>query len=321
MPPPHGHVNWPDEGAAGWLSLATWSWLAPMLATGFLRPLQPEDLGSLLSRDQARACVDRLSELIAGLRARGALTQYGLLSAVFRADAAVLWISGALKLVSTLLQFVGPLAIAGIIAYIEAAANGASLPSWGGLGLGYWWLMALVLAGFIGNLLRLHADMMQMRIALRGRSALVLAIYAKCTTVSAAALEAAGSGRVANMASSDAMMAALLLFFTHEVWRAPLVIALALASLYAQLGAPAFVALGACVALSPAQFVVGAWVGHHYGAAAGLADARVRLLTEAVGNMKALKLLAAEAGFGARISKLRAAELTARRRVAIISGG
>lgn len=266
----------PDEATAGWLSVATWHWLSPILRVGYRRPLEQSDLGSPLPKDCSGPSAATLELQLHTLRKRGPLTQGELLSTLFRTETAVLCVSGTFKLVSTLLQvrppfrsyapsnrrtltwstprqFVGPLAIAGIISYVEAAAAGATLPSWGGMGLGYWWLLALVIGSFSSNVLRLHADMMQMRIALRGRSALILVIFGKCTAASAAVLDEVGSGKIANMISSDAMMAALLLFFTHEVWRSPLVIAIALAMLYAQLGAAAFVALGACVALLPAQ--------------------------------------------------------------------
>jgi ATP-binding cassette, subfamily C (CFTR/MRP), member 1 len=194
-----------------------WAWLGPLLSVGYSRPLQETDLGELLPRDRANVNSDRLLRALDARRRTGPITKGGFLIALFRGEVFSLAVSALFKLISTLSQFIGPLAIAGIIDYVQRVAAGESPPSWNGLGLGYWWLLALVVSGLGGNTLGLHADMMQMRTALRGRAAVILSIYEKCATVSTTVLHDIGSGKIANMCSSDAMTAALLLYFVHEV--------------------------------------------------------------------------------------------------------
>lgn len=75
--------------------------------------------------------------------------------------------------------------------------------------------------------------------------------------------------------------------------------------LYEQLGGAAFVGLGVCLALVPAQGWLGNMMAKSTKASAGFADKRVRLLTECLQGMKIVKLFAYEENFIDRITAAR----------------
>jgi hypothetical protein len=92
-----------------------------------------------------------------------------------------------------------------------------------------------------------------LRAGLRARVALVAAVAAKTLRLSHAARGAHSSGRLNALIAADAEAIELCLGTLHLCWSAPLRIVVALALLYAQLGAAAFAALGALFLLLPVQ--------------------------------------------------------------------
>lgn len=93
-----------DEWRASWFSRITFHWLTPLLALGYKRPLQHEDLGELAQQDTSASCVSRLQ---AG--ADGANSVWSLWNAFRQAFGNLMLPAGLCKGFGDLLGFVPPI--------------------------------------------------------------------------------------------------------------------------------------------------------------------------------------------------------------------
>lgn len=319
-----------DEWNAKWYQQLGWSWINPLLSLGFKRPLQLEDIGFLGPVDAAEKAATALDKK---------LHQYAppspavpkpmvMLKAVASCELGLFLTSGFLKLLGDLLGFVGPLALSGITSYVsivedntEAAALGAPLtpiPMFGELNSGWFWVVAVTVAGFIQNAaLQKHHELV-MRAGARLKSAISLLVYRKALTVEQKTFKETGTGRITNLQNNDANALNLCCWFVHYLWAAPLQLAISIWLLYRQLGASAFVAVAIFVVLIPIQSKL-AQATALYGREASVAsDSRLKLLNEALGGIRIVKLFAYEESFWTRISEYREKELRAKRKAAFV---
>ncbi|CAI5475323.1 unnamed protein product [Closterium sp. Yama58-4] len=142
------------------------------------------------------------------------------------------------------------------------------------------------------------------------RTAMVALIYSKALRISAAARHSTSLGEIVNLQSNDAEKLAKLCIYLHIVWSGPLQIIGALALLFRFLSViPALAGLATMLLLMPFNGVLMGRLSAVRHRLIARTDARVRLLSEAVGAMRALKLNGWEALFKASIEAKRAEEM------------
>ncbi|CAI5460319.1 unnamed protein product [Closterium sp. Yama58-4] len=183
----------------------------------------------------------------------------------------------------------------------------ASLPAW---------LPGLLLAGVLlacnmGQSLIAHQYFHRLyRLSSHVRTALVALIYCKALRISSAARHSTSLGEIVNLQSNDAEKLAKLCIYLHIVWSGPLQIIGALAFLFRFLSViPALAGLVTMLLLMPFNGVLMGRLSAVRHRLIARTDARVRLLSEAVGAVRALKLNGWEALFKARIEAKRAQEM------------
>lgn len=94
--------------SAGFLSLATFSWLNPLLALGYRKPLEIEDVPLLPRQDRAREVYKRFSER----------EQPSISMALAGAFWGIMVWTGLLKTLSVVAGFVGPYLIGDFVEYL-----------------------------------------------------------------------------------------------------------------------------------------------------------------------------------------------------------
>ena len=166
------------------------------------------------------------------------------------------------------------------------------------------WLSLRVLQAFI-------------RAGIQSKQAISLAIYRKALRLSAAQLQALGSGKVLNLMSSDAQAVNSAWNYVNYAWATVIQVALCTYLLYSLLGPSAFVALAVLLCLIPiqaratstpppsesppipfgAQFFMSGYIGSLTKATLTFTDKRLRLVGELVGGMRLLKFFAWEESF------------------------
>ncbi|CAI7808010.1 unnamed protein product [Closterium sp. NIES-53] len=240
---------------------------------------------------------------------------------------------------NTTVGFMGPLAHSSTHPLPSSSSShlsslvAASLPAW---------LPGLLLAGVllacnVGQSLVAHQYFHRLyRLSSHVRTALVALIYSKALCISAAARHSTSLGEIVNLQSNDAEKLAKLCIYLHIVWSGPLqIIALfvstldhcnppplpsttpphprppgALAFLFRFLSViPALAGLATMLLLMPFNGVLMGRLSAVRHRLIARTDARVRLLSEAVGAVRAVKLNGWEALFKARIEARRAEEM------------
>ncbi|CAI5512620.1 unnamed protein product [Closterium sp. Naga37s-1] len=183
----------------------------------------------------------------------------------------------------------------------------ASLPAW---------LPGLLLAGVLlacnaGQSLVAHQYFHRLyRLSSHVRTAMVALIYAKALRIFAAARHSTSLGEIVNLQSNDAEKLAKLCIYLHIVWSGPLQIMGALAFLFHFLSViPALAGLATMLLLMPFNGVLMGRLSAVRHRLIARTDARVRLLSEAVGAVRAVKLNGWEALFKGRIEARRAEEM------------
>ncbi|CAI7921045.1 unnamed protein product, partial [Closterium sp. NIES-53] len=214
---------------------------------------------------------------------------------------------------NTTVGFMGPLAHSSTHPLPSSSSShlsslvAASLPAW---------LPGLLLAGVllacnVGQSLVAHQYFHRLyRLSSHVRTALVALIYSKALCISAAARHSTSLGEIVNLQSNDAEKLAKLCIYLHIVWSGPLQIIGALAFLFRFLSViPALAGLATMLLLMPFNGVLMGRLSAVRHRLIARTDARVRLLSEAVGAVRAVKLNGWEALFKARIEARRAEEM------------
>ncbi|CAI7880573.1 unnamed protein product [Closterium sp. NIES-54] len=214
---------------------------------------------------------------------------------------------------NTTVGFMGPLAHSSTHPLPSSSSShlsslvAASLPAW---------LPGLLLAGVllacnVGQSLVAHQYFHRLyRLSSHVRTALVALIYSKALCISAAARHSTSLGEIVNLQSNDAEKLAKLCIYLHIVWSGPLQIIGALAFLFRFLSViPALAGLATMLLLMPFNGVLMGRLSAVRHRLIARTDARVRLLSEAVGAVRAVKLNGWEVLFKARIEARRAEEM------------
>eukprot|EP00216_Chloropicon_sp_CCMP2111_P001940 CAMPEP_0198246788 /NCGR_PEP_ID=MMETSP1446-20131203/46149_1 /TAXON_ID=1461542 ORGANISM="Unidentified sp, Strain CCMP2111" /NCGR_SAMPLE_ID=MMETSP1446 /ASSEMBLY_ACC=CAM_ASM_001112 /LENGTH=1394 /DNA_ID=CAMNT_0043931111 /DNA_START=581 /DNA_END=4768 /DNA_ORIENTATION=+ len=131
-----------------------------------------------------------------------------------------------------------------------------------------------------------------------------------------------GAGKINNLQSNDAAKIWNLPQYLHQVWNAPLKIAVIMTMLSHVLGVlPAFVGLCVTIVMVPMGAIIARKLAKTRKELMSKTDCRVKLVTELVNGIKAVKLYAWETAYVKKIRHAREQELRLVRRVAYLSIG
>ncbi|KAL4446696.1 hypothetical protein ABPG77_007940 [Micractinium sp. CCAP 211/92] len=157
------------------------------------------------------------------------------------------------------------------------------------------------------------------RICLHLKIGLVDALYRKSLRISSAARAEHGAGKIVNLQSNDAAKLWSIPQYLHMIWSGPFQILVVMALLVRIIHlVPALAGLGATLALIPLSTLVGRAMAAVRKELVAYTDARVKLCTEVITGIKAIKLYAWEEPYVQRISKLREAELKQIRKATLL---
>ncbi|GFH15646.1 uncharacterized protein HaLaN_11907 [Haematococcus lacustris] len=135
-------------------------------------------------------------------------------------------------------------------------------------------------------------------------------IYEKSLRVTSAVKSELGVGAIVNLQSNDASKIWNIPLYLHIVWNGPFQIFVVMALLVRIMGwAPAMAGLAVTVVMIPLSTLVGKSLGTARRAMVKQTDARVKLATEIITGIKAIKLYAWEKPYEERIHQLREQEL------------
>ncbi|PIL27466.1 ATP-binding cassette transporter [Ganoderma sinense ZZ0214-1] len=237
------------------------------------------------------------------------------------------WTAGALKFVGDTLRTTTPLVNQVLLTWLtnsyvyfrasdeERAALGLQRPQ--GIGYGIGLAFAIFAMQEISSLAENHYSMIAMSSGLWVRTGLVGAIFRKSLRLSGRARLEHSVGKITTMISADTVRLEQNIFLIHNLWSAPVQIALGLGLLIRNLGVSALVGLAMLLLGGPVEFILAQVMFAQRLKGVTLTDQRVRMTSEVLSGIRLIKYFAWESFYAHQVSTLREREVhTIRRLVA-----
>ncbi|XP_042518337.1 ABC transporter C family member 3-like [Macadamia integrifolia] len=311
---------------ANLFSMSTFAWISPLLTLGCKKTLDLEDVPQLANCDSANMVFVHFENVFEydsngsgnggcdkgngcrdegnSGRGEGNVNGNGVQVTTLKLAKALIlsmWIeilwTTLFSIVCTLASYVGPYFINTFVQYL----NSPYQLRYKGYGL--------VFIFFLSKLLRAlsdrHLSFQLRKMAIKVRAALFAIIYKKGLKLSSQSKQGHTSGENINLMSVDVERAALFSWYLHDLWRVPLQIILALLILYKSLGFASFVAFVATVILMLTNVPLGNLQEKFQGELMDSKDQRMKVTSEALRNMRILKLQGWEIKFLDKIIELR----------------
>ncbi|KAF2115068.1 multidrug resistance-associated protein 1 [Lophiotrema nucula] len=279
-------------------SVLTFSWMTPMMKKGYKTFLTQDDLWNLRPRDNTRS-TSAIFEHSWGYELEK--KHPSLWIALFRSFGGPYFRGAVIKTLSDTLNFVQPQLLRLLISFVDSYRGDEPQPVIRGA--------AIALAMFAVSVLQtafLHQYFQRaFETGMRIKSALTSTIYAKSTRLSNEGRASKSTGDIVNYMAVDTQRLQDLAQYGQQLWSAPFQIVLCMLSLYQLLGFSMFAGVGAMIIMIP----VNGWIARLM---KGLQkeqmknkDARTRLMTEILNNMKSIKLYAWTTAFINKLNYIR----------------
>uniref|UniRef100_A0A1I8HV06 ABC-type glutathione-S-conjugate transporter n=1 Tax=Macrostomum lignano TaxID=282301 RepID=A0A1I8HV06_9PLAT len=328
------------ELSSSFLSQISFYWLTGMIIRGYKRALTGDDLWALLDRDTCGYIVPLLQKFWKQEQAKAGkshqfkytnqMTSNGLPVAGGRPDGyqnaehvasrpdtatykpsflRVLgkvfgwpyFIAGIWKLAYDLINFAQPQLLSLLILFIQ---NGDPY-EW----RGYFLAVALFLVALFKTFIFQQYYHGTYTTGMRLRTAVIAAVYRKALRLSSSARKNKTVGEIVNLMSVDAQKLQDAPAFLHQLWGAPIIIALALYFLWLQLGPSVLAGLFVMVLLIPVNGIIASRIRKLQISQMKWKDQRIKVMNEVLNGIKVLKLYAWEAFFDKGVREKRDQEL------------
>ncbi|AEO64822.1 uncharacterized protein THITE_2142625 [Thermothielavioides terrestris NRRL 8126] len=298
------------ESKAGFFSLLLFSWLSPILAVGYQRPLELNDIWLLHPDRSTRTLAERLKTNFDNNRTKGVkrpLTWAALQT--FKAD---LTTGGLAALVSSLVQVLIPFVLKYPIAFATEAyqARGLGVPGPPIVrGIGY--VLGIMGMQILGSIGYNHFFYRGMLVGGQARSALMAVIFDKAMTISGRAKAAWDNGRIVTLMSVDTSRIDQAFGWLHMLWSGPLSLIVTTVLLLLNLTYSAVVGLGLFFATSPLVAYIVRTMIQNQRRINKITDERTGITQEVLQAIRFVKYYAWEDDFLARLSAVRRREIRA----------
>ncbi|KAJ8945829.1 hypothetical protein NQ318_008713 [Aromia moschata] len=209
---------------------------------------------------------------------------------------------GILKFIADCSGFAGPMLLNKLVAFIEDKSEDIK---WG-----YIYALGLMSCTLLASLCDSYFNFLMAVVSLKMRGAIVTTVYRKTLTVSSSLLNSQFSvGEIVNFMSTDTDRIVNSCPSFHALWSIPFQLAVTLYLLYSQVGVAFVAGLVFSVILIPINKLIANKIGELSTKLMEQKDARVRVITEVLRGIKAIKLYVWEQHFMRAITKLRDQEL------------
>ncbi|XP_047316294.1 ABC transporter C family member 10-like [Impatiens glandulifera] len=279
---------------SGFFSKMTFWWLNPLMRKGREKTIEEEDIPKLREQDKADICYLLFIEQLRKQK-RGSI-----LMAIVSCFWKEILVSGFFAFLKIITLSSGPLLLN---SFIKVAEGKQSFEH-----EGYFLAITLFFAKILESLSQRQWYFRTRLIGMKVRSLLTAAIYKKQLRLSNSAKKMHSAGEIMNYVTVDAYRIGEFPFWFHQIWTTSLQLCLALIILYNAIG------LATIASLSVILITVGcnapmAKLQHGYQSKLMSAqDERLKASSEALVNMKVLKLYAWGSHFKRVIEKLREVE-------------
>ncbi|KAJ7969846.1 ABC transporter C family member 10-like [Quillaja saponaria] len=285
---------------AGFFSTLSFWWLNPLMKMGKQKTLEDEDVPKLREADRAESCYLLFLELLDRQKQSEPSSQRSVLRTIVVCHWQEILISGFFAFLKVLTLSAGPLLLNAFILVAEGEASFKYE--------GYVLTLSLFLSKITESISQRQWYFRSRLIGMKVRSLLTAAIYKKQLRLSNAARLMHSGGEIMNYVTVDAYRVGEFPFWFHQTWTTSLQLCIALIVLFRAVGLATFASM-VVILLTVLCNTPLAKLQHKFQSRLMVAqDARLKASTEALLNMKVLKLYAWETHFKKVIENLRKVE-------------
>ncbi|XP_054779355.1 ABC transporter C family member 10 [Prosopis cineraria] len=286
---------------AGFFSKGSFWWLNPLMKRGKEKPIQEEDIPKLREEDQAKSCYLMFLDQLNKQKQKEPSTQPSVLWTIIFCLWKDILISGLFALLKVLTISAGPLLLNSFILVAEGKESFEYE--------GYILAITLFFTKILESISQRQWYFRSRLIGLRVRSLLTAAIYKKQLKLSNASKLMHSSGEIMNYVTVDAYRIGEFPFWCHQTWTTSVQLCIALVILFNAVGLATIASL-VVIVLTVLCNTPLAKLQHKFQTKLMVAqDERLKASSEALINMKVLKLYAWETHFKNAIVRLRNVEL------------
>ncbi|XP_027367227.1 ABC transporter C family member 10-like [Abrus precatorius] len=286
---------------AGLLSRMSFWWLNPLMKRGKEKTLQDEDIPDLGEEDKAENCYLLFLDQLNRQKQKELSSQPSVLMTIIMCHRKEILISGFFALLKVITLSSGPLLLNSFILVAEGHENFKYE--------GYLLAISLVFTKIIESLSQRQWYFRTRLIGIKVRSVLIAAIYKKQLRLSNAARLMHSGGEIMNYVNVDANRIGEFSYWFHQTWTTSVQLCIALVVLFRAVGLATIASL-VVIILTVLCNTPLAKLQHKFQRKLMMAqDERLKASSEALVNMKVLKLYAWETNFRNAIERLRNVEL------------
>jgi ABC-type multidrug transport system fused ATPase/permease subunit len=281
-------------------SALTFSWMTPMMKYGYKEYLTQDDLWNLRKGDTTRATAAAFEEEWEYQLENK--KRPSLWIALISSFGGPYLVGAIIKTLSDCLAFVQPQLLRFLIAFVDSYRPGQERePPIKGA--------AIAIAMFVVSVAQtacLHQYFQRsFETGMRVKSSLTAAIYSKSMKLSNEGRATKSTGDIVNHMAVDTQRLQDLAQFGQQLWSAPLQITLCMLSLYQLVGPAMFAGVGVMVLMVPINGFIAKISKNLQKKQMKNKDARTRLMTEILNNMKSIKLYAWTSAFMNKLNYIR----------------
>jgi ATP-binding cassette subfamily C (CFTR/MRP) protein 2 len=286
---------------AGFFSILTFSWMAPLIATGNKKTLDLEDVPQLVPSDSVFGAFPNFkNKLEAECGTSNQVTTLKLAKALLFSAWKEVLLTGFFVIMTTLASYVGPYLIDTFVQYLNGRRQYKNE--------GYVLVSVFFGAKLVECLAQRHWFFRVQQVGIRVRSVLIALIYNKGLTLSCQSKQTHTSGEIINFMTVDADRVGEFSWYLHETWMVFVQVIIALLILYKNLGLASVAALVATILVMLTNVPLGRLQEKFQDKIMDSKDNRMKATSEILRNMRILKLQGWEMKFLSKIMELRKTE-------------
>ena len=296
-------------------SVLTFGWMTPLMKYGYKQYLTQDDLWNLRRVDSTEVTGNIMEK---SWKKELSKKSPSLWIAMFRGFGMGYISAGIIKTLSDALAFVQPQLLRLLITFVKSYDTPNPQPPIRG--------MAIALAMFtvsVSQTMCLHQYFQRVfEIGMRIRSSLTAMIYGKSLKLSNEGKASKSTGDIVNYMAVDTQRLQDLTQYGLQLWSAPLQITLCMISLYELVGYSMLAGVGIMLISIPMNGLLARYMKKLQKVQMGNKDARTRLMSEILNNMKSIKLYAWGQAFMKKLTYIRNdLELNTLRKIGAMSAG
>ncbi|KAH7349425.1 metal resistance protein YCF1 [Plectosphaerella cucumerina] len=279
-------------------SLLTFSWMTPLMQLGYKQYLREDDLWGLAHDDTTKSTGAAFEKAWANQRKK---KNPSLWIAMFQAYGRPYSIAALFKLGNDVSLYIQPQLLRLLIAFVASFEYGNGQPVVKGAAIA---LAMFACASFQTAMVHQYFQLAFVT-GMRIKGGLASSIYRKSLKLSNEGRASKSTGDIVNYMAVDAQRLQDLTQFAQQVWSAPFQIIICMVSLYQLVGWSMLAGVGVMIIMMPAHGYIARIMRNLQKEQMKNKDARSRLITEIINNMKSIKLYAWGAAFMNKLNFVR----------------